>query len=174
MATERRPRARAASARPRKTSLTARRSSRTKSTVRKSTGAIRSAKTSPATKGPKRGKAAKVSQVPADVALAVSAALDKKAEQVHVLDLRNGSAFTDFFVIATGNNIRQVQAIADGIEETLKKTGIRPALVEGYSRAEWILLDYFDFIVHVFTPATRDFYALERLWGDAERIDVSA
>ena len=125
-------------------------------------------KASPRPKAPKKAK------LPADVALAVSAALDKKAEQVHVLDLRKGSAFTDFFIIATGTNIRQVQAIADGIEETLKKTGVRPALVEGYSRAEWILLDYFDFIVHVFTPATREFYALERLWGDAERVEVSA
>ena len=168
MATERRPRTRAASARPRKTSVTARRKP-----VRKSTRAAASRSKAP-TAGPKRAKAAKAAKVPADVALAVSAALDKKAEQVHVLDLRKGSAFTDFFIIATGNNIRQVQAIADGIEEALKKTDVRPALVEGYSRAEWILLDYFDFIVHVFTPATREFYALERLWGDAERIEIPA
>ena len=70
--------------------------------------------------------------------------------------------------------MRQVQAIADAIEEALRKKGVRPALVEGYSRGEWVLLDYFDFIVHVFLPATRDFYALERLWGDAERVEVPA
>ncbi len=159
MATDRRPRTRAASSRPRKVSVTARRTP-----VRKAV----KAPTVRTTRPPKPGK------VPADVKLAVAAALDKKAEQVHVLDLRKGSAFTDFFVIATGTNIRQVQAIADGIEESLKKIGVRPALVEGYGRAEWILLDYFDFIVHVFTPATREFYALERLWGDAERIEISA
>lgn len=169
MATERRPRARAASVRKRATSVTARRTP-----VRKSTKAKKPSRVTTAAKALKRPKAPKAAKLPADVKLAVSAALDKKAEQVHVLDLRVGSAFTDFFIIATGNNARQVQAIANGIEETLKKTGVRPALVEGYSRAEWILLDYFDFIVHVFTPATREFYALERLWGDAERVEVSA
>ncbi|TAK15221.1 MAG: ribosome silencing factor [Acidobacteria bacterium] len=105
---------------------------------------------------------------------AVQAALDKKAEKLELLDLRDGLAFTDFFIICTGNNIRQVQAIADGIQEALRDHGVRPALVEGYQRAEWILLDYFDFIVHVFTPGTRDFYALDRLWGDARRIEVPA
>ncbi len=113
-------------------------------------------------------------RLPAEIKTAVAAALDKKAQDVIVLDLRAASAFTDAFVICTGTNIRQVQAIADGIEETLKKGGQRPALVEGYSRAEWILMDYFDFIVHIFTPATRTFYDLERLWGDAETIAVSA
>ena len=166
MATDRRPRTRAVSARPRNASVTARRTP-----VRKTTKVAKARK---APRVVKRATAPKAAKVPADVALAVSAALDKKAEHVHVLDLRRGSAFTDFFIIATGNNIRQVQAIADGIEASLKKTGVRPALVEGYARAEWILLDYFDFIVHVFTPATREFYALERLWGDAEPVEVSA
>jgi ribosome-associated protein len=141
--------------------------------VRKTTKAAKASRTTKAAKPLRRPKAPKAAKLPADVALAISAALDKKAENVQVLDLRGGSAFTDFFIIATGNNIRQCQAIADGIEAALKKTGVRPALVEGYSRAEWILLDYFDFIVHVFTPATRDFYALERLWGDAEHVAVS-
>ena len=127
------------------------------------TAAKRSRSTSPKTP----------SGLPAQVKAAIAAALDKKAEHVQVLDLRKGGAFTDFFVIATGTNIRQVQAIADGVEETLKKSGVRPALIEGYTKADWILLDYFDFIVHVFTPATREFYALERLWGDAERVEVS-
>lgn len=178
MATERKPRKRAASARPRTSSVTARRSPARRAPARRGPArkVVKSApKTAGKAKALKRPKAATRATLPNDVALAVSAALDKKAEQLHVLDLRKGGgAFTDFFIIATGTNIRQVQAIADGIEETLKKTGVRPALVEGYSRAEWILLDYFDFIVHIFTPKTREFYALERLWGDAERVEISA
>ena len=102
----------------------------------------------------------------------IAAALDKKAEETVVLDLTKASAFTDFFVICTGTNRRQVQAIADGVQEALGRLGTKPALVEGYERAEWILIDYFDFIFHVFAPATREFYALERLWGDAEKIPV--
>jgi ribosome-associated protein len=108
-----------------------------------------------------------------DVAKAVSAALDKKAFDVLVLDLRHTPAFTDFFLLCSGQNTRQVQAIADAVEEALRAARIRPAHVEGYKRAEWILMDFFTFIVHVFTPQTRDFYSLERLWGDAERIEVS-
>jgi len=173
MATERRPkvgpRKSAATARKRATSVTTRRTP-----VRKTSKTTKARKAPIAAKAVKRARAAKAVTLPGDVRVAVTAALDKKAEQVHVLDLRKGSAFTDFFIIATGNNIRQVQAIADGIQETLKKDGVRPALIEGYSRGEWILLDYFDFIVHVFLPTTREFYALERLWGDAERVEVSA
>ena len=108
-----------------------------------------------------------------EVAKAVRAALDKKAVDVVVLDLRHTPAFTDFFVLCSGHNQRQVKAIADAVEETLKAAKVRPAHVEGYDRAEWILMDYFSFIVHVFSPKTREFYSLERLWGDAERIDVS-
>ena len=104
----------------------------------------------------------------------IAAALDKKALDTVVLDLRAASAFTDFFVICTGTNIRQVQAIADAVKGALEEKGVKPALVEGYTRGEWILLDYFDFIVHVFTPATRAFYDLERLWGDAKRVEVPA
>jgi ribosome-associated protein len=109
-----------------------------------------------------------------DLTAGIAAALEKKAVDVAVLDLRKSSAFTDFFVICTGTNIRQVQAIADAVQEALGRKGSKPALVEGYERAEWVLIDYFDFIFHIFTPATREFYALERLWGDAERIEVSA
>jgi ribosome-associated protein len=109
-----------------------------------------------------------------DLTAGIAAALDKKALDVLVLDLRKASAFTDFFVICTGANIRQVQAIADAVQQSLGRQGTKPALVEGYERAEWVLIDYFDFIFHVFTPSTREFYALERLWGDAERIEVSA
>ena len=108
-----------------------------------------------------------------EVAKAVRAALDKKAVDIVVLDLRHTPAFTDFFVLCSGHNQRQVKAIADAVEETLKAAKVRPAHVEGYDRAEWILMDYFTFIVHVFTPQTRLFYSLERLWGDAERIDVT-
>ena len=100
------------------------------------------------------------------------AALDKKATDVVVLDLRHTPAFTDFFVLCSGQNTRQVKAIADSVEDTLRAASVRPAHVEGYERADWILMDFFTFIVHVFTPQTRDFYALERLWGDAERIEM--
>ena len=111
--------------------------------------------------------------LPADIAKAVKAALDKKALDVVVLDLRHTPAFTDFFVLCSGQNTRQVQAIADGVEEALRAVKVRPAHVEGYERAEWILMDFFTFIVHVFAPHTREFYSLERLWGDAERLVVT-
>ena len=107
-----------------------------------------------------------------DVARVVQAALDKKASDVVVLDLRHTPAFTDYFVLCSGQNQRQVKAIADAIEEALRAARVKPAHVEGYDRAEWVLMDFFTFIVHVFTPQTRAFYSLERLWGDAERIDV--
>jgi len=113
-------------------------------------------------------------RLPPDVRLAVDAAFDKKAEDMVVLDLRKASAFTDCFVICTGANVRQVQAIADSVEETLKKKGLKPSLIEGYQRGEWILIDYFDFIVHVFSSATREFYGLERLWADAIHIEIPA
>lgn len=108
-----------------------------------------------------------------EVAKAVQAALDKKASDVVVLDLRHTPAFTDYFVLCSGQNQRQVKAIADAIEEALRAVRVKPAHVEGYDRAEWVLMDFFTFIVHVFTPQTRAFYSLERLWGDAERIEVA-
>ena len=108
-----------------------------------------------------------------EVSKAVRAALDKKALDVVVLDLRGTPAFTDFFVLCSGQNPRQVKAIADAVEEVLRASKVRPAHVEGYDRADWVLMDFFSFIVHVFTPQTRAFYALERLWGDAQRIDIS-
>ena len=122
---------------------------------------------------PVRRPRKKAPTVPASVKLAVEAALDKKAIDLVLLDMRDASSFTDFFLICTGTNVRQVQAIANAVEETLREHDMKPALIEGYERADWILIDYFSFIVHVFTPQTRSFYALERLWGDAERIDVS-
>ena len=112
-------------------------------------------------------------RVPAQIKRVAEAASDKKAGDLVILDLRKASAFTDFFVICTGTNVRQVQAIADGIQETLRAEGFRPSLVEGYEHGQWVLIDYFDFIVHIFSPSTREFYGLERLWGDAKKIDVA-
>ena len=111
---------------------------------------------------------------PKQIELAIKAAEDKKAQDMTVLDLRNASGFTDHFVICSGANARQVHAIADAIIDALAAEGVKPAHVEGYDRSEWILLDYFDFIVHVFAPETRVFYGLERLWGNADRIEVAA
>jgi ribosome-associated protein len=125
-----------------------------------------------ATGGRKRARSGK-ERLTSEVGEAVRAALDKKASDVVILDLRNTPAFTDFFVLCSGQSTRQVKAIADGVEETLRAVKVRPAHVEGYDRAEWILMDYFTFIVHVFTPQTRAFYSLERLWGNAERSEVS-
>jgi ribosome-associated protein len=117
---------------------------------------------------------AKKTKLPKAVTTAVRVALAKKGVDVVVLDLRKASGFTDYFVIVTGTNSRQIHAIADAIEETLKKElGERPALAEGVEKSEWILLDYFNFVVHVFSRECRDFYALERLWGNAERRDFS-
>ena len=113
-------------------------------------------------------------KLPKAVAAAVRAAIDKKAEDVVVLDLRKTGGFTDFFVICTGANTRQIAAIADSVRETLKKDeDERPALSEGLDRSEWILLDYFNFVVHVFSRECRAFYGLERLWGNAERHEFS-
>lgn len=120
---------------------------------------------------PKRKPAAKL---PRAVSTAVDAALDKKAADVVVLDLRKVGGFTDYFVLCTGANARQIQAIAESVEETLRKElGERPALVEGVEKSEWLLLDYFNFVVHVFSRECRDFYGLERLWGNAVRHEYS-
>ena len=103
---------------------------------------------------------------------ALHAASEKKAFDVVVLDLREIASFTDFFVIASGANERQVQAISDEIYESLKKSGTTAARVEGYKTAEWILLDYGDFVVHVFEQKARTFYDLERLWRESKRVEV--
>ena len=122
----------------------------------------------------KTEKKRKTTRLPAQIDLAIGAAEDKKAVDLIVLDLRKAAGFTDFFVIASGTNPRQVRAIADAVMESLAADGAKPAHVEGYDRSEWILLDYFDFVVHIFAPETRVFYGLERLWGNAERIEVAA
>ena len=106
------------------------------------------------------------------IVAAVNAASEKKALNVVVLDLREIASFTDYFVITSGTNERQVQAISDEVYETLKKAGCPAARVEGYKTAEWILLDYGDFIVHVFEEKSRKFYDLERLWRESKRVDL--
>lgn len=111
-------------------------------------------------------------KLPAAVQKAAKAALDKKAEDVVVLDLRKGAGFTDYFVLASGTSQRQIVAIADAVQEALRALDLRPKHVEGYPRQEWILLDYNGFLVHIFTPRTRTFYDLERLWGGAGRMEM--
>jgi ribosome-associated protein len=98
---------------------------------------------------------------------AVAAALDKKAENVRVLCLRPVSDFADYFLICTGTNDRQVQAIADAVQDALRAEGVRPLHVEGERVGAWVLVDYGDLVVHVFQPEPRGFYGLERLWSDA-------
>ena len=128
-------------------------------------------KTTPKRKAAARPAAA--ARLPKAVTTAVRAARDKKAFDVVVLDLRKAGGFTDYFVLCTGGNPRQIQAIADGVEDTLRaELHERPALVEGVEKSEWILLDYFNFVVHVFSRDCRAFYGLERLWGSAVRHDV--
>ncbi|HEX9424617.1 MAG TPA: ribosome silencing factor [Pyrinomonadaceae bacterium] len=106
------------------------------------------------------------------ILLALSAASDKKAINSVVLDLREIASFTDYFLITSGANERQVQAISDEIVERLKKTGTAAARVEGYKTAEWILLDYGDFVVHIFDEQARKFYDLERLWRESQRVEL--
>ena len=110
--------------------------------------------------------------LPPLVAAAARAALDKKAEDALALDLRKVADFTDFFLLVTGNNQRQLVAIADAVTEALRAEGRRPEHVEGYPRHEWILLDYSGFVVHVMTPKSRSFYDLERIWGGSERLEL--
>ena len=105
---------------------------------------------------------------------ALHAAAEKKALEPVLLDLREIASFTDYFVIVSGANERQVQAISDEVYETLKKAGHAAARVEGYKTAEWILLDYGDFVLHVFEQKARKFYDLERLWREAKRVELPA
>jgi ribosome-associated protein len=108
--------------------------------------------------------------MPPEIKLSVKASQAKKAEDILVLDLRELASFTDFFVIMTGNSSRQNAAIYDGIAKELKKDRLIPIGVEGKELAEWILMDYGSFIVHVFSKQARDYYSLEKLWGDAPRV----
>jgi len=124
------------------------------------------------TKTERRPERSRRARLPKAIELAVRAAGAKKAQDITVLDLRNASGFTDYFIICTGANARQIHAVADAVTEAVAETGSRPAYVEGYDRSEWVLVDYFDFIVHIFSPETRAFYGLERLWGNAERVEL--
>ena len=106
------------------------------------------------------------------VSEAVTACLEKKAEEITILELNEASgAFTDYFVLCSGTNPRQIQAISDEVEERLERIGLRLAHIEGYKQAEWILLDYVDFVVHVFSEKARKYYDLERLWKSAKRME---
>ena len=114
----------------------------------------------------------KKNELKKQVAAAIQACLEKKAEELSILELEKGSgAFTDYFVLCSGTNPRQVQAISDEVELQLKKAGIYPNNIEGYKQAEWVLIDYVDFVVHVFSEKARKYYDLERLWKSAKRLE---
>jgi ribosome-associated protein len=107
------------------------------------------------------------------VSEAISACQEKKADEITVLELEQGSgAFTDYFVVCSGTNPRQIQAISDEVELRLKRAGLYPNNIEGYKEAEWVLLDYFDFVVHVFSESARKYYDLERLWKSAKKLEL--
>jgi ribosome-associated protein len=106
--------------------------------------------------------------------IAVKAADDKKAHDLVVLDISPIASFADYFILCSGDSFRQMQAIADEIEKKLKACGIRPSHIEGYQNAEWILMDYLDLVVHIFSKDARVYYDLERLWRDGKKMDVNA
>jgi ribosome-associated protein len=113
-----------------------------------------------------------MTQLKRQISESIAACQDKKAEDIVVLELEKGSgAFTDYFVICTGTNPRQIQAIADEVDERLSKKGMQPAHVEGYKQADWVLLDYVDFVVHIFSERARRYYELERLWKSARPLE---
>lgn len=113
-------------------------------------------------------------QIRSQVASAVQACEEKKGEDISILEMdKNSAAFTDYFLICTGKNPRQIQAIADEVELRLKKSGVPANQVEGYNQADWILIDYVDFVVHIFSEASRKFYDLERLWKSARKVTVA-
>lgn len=118
--------------------------------------------------------ATSVESIDARIESALRAASDKKALDLVVLDLRSVATFTDYFLLASGTNVRQVQAIADEITERLKREGTRAERIEGYQTAEWVLVDYGDFIVHIFEDKARRFYDLERLWREGTRVQLPA
>lgn len=108
------------------------------------------------------------------VAVAVKAVENKKGEDLAILEMdRSSGAFTDYFVVCTGTNPRQIQALSDEVEKSLSSSGVRPNSVEGYKQADWVLLDYVDFVVHIFSERARKFYDLERLWKSASRLNAA-
>ncbi|MBV8552080.1 MAG: ribosome silencing factor [Acidobacteriaceae bacterium] len=106
--------------------------------------------------------------------MAARAAESKKAFDIRILDLREVTSFTDFFIVCSVSNQRQGQAVADEIEKALKETGELPVSIEGYDAAEWILMDYGDFLVHIFSETARSYYDLERLWRHAKVMEAQA
>jgi ribosome-associated protein len=122
---------------------------------------------------PTHKKKTAVEILPTQINRAIEAALDKKAFDVQVLALRNSEAFTDYFIVCSANSIRQVRAVVDEVGKKLRIVQRRPSHIEGYEHGEWVLMDFFDFVVHVFTPETRHFYDIERLWGNAIKIDIT-
>ncbi len=110
--------------------------------------------------------------MPAGLLLALEGAAEKKADGITVLELKEPAAFTDYFLICSGSSSRQMQAISDEIDRRLRAAGLRPLHVEGYNHAEWILMDYVDFVVHIFSERSRLFYNLERLWRTARRVEI--
>ena len=113
----------------------------------------------------------KQSELKQQVNEAILACQDKQADQVTILELEKDSgAFTDYFVMCSGSNSRQIQTIADAVDDRLEQLGQRAAHKEGYKQAEWVLLDYVDFVVHIFSEKARQFYDLERLWKSAKRV----
>ena len=113
-----------------------------------------------------------VETLPENVQRAVRSALEKNAFDIVVLFLGDSQTFTDYFVLCSARSTRQVRAIVDEIHQQFRSSQEKPIHVEGYDHGEWVLVDFFDFVVHVFTPDTRHFYDLERLWGNATRIQV--
>lgn len=104
--------------------------------------------------------------------LCVKAAIDKKAENAKVLNLTDLSGFTDYFVICSGTSDRQVQAISDSVESTMKKAGWPSLSVEGHNEGRWVLMDFGDVVVHIFLDALREYYDLENLWSDAPQVKI--
>jgi ribosome-associated protein len=116
----------------------------------------------------------KKNELKAQVALTVRACQGKKAADINILRLdEQASGFTDYFVVCSGANPRQVQAIADEVDQKLSATGVEPSHREGYNQADWVLLDYVDFVVHIFSESARKFYDLERLWKTAKRLQLA-
>jgi ribosome-associated protein len=116
----------------------------------------------------------KKNELRAQVALAVRACQEKKATDISILQLdAQASGFTDYFVLCSGTNPRQVQAIADDVDQKLSAAGVQPKHIEGYTQADWILMDYVDFVVHIFSESARKFYDLERLWKSATRLQLA-
>jgi ribosome-associated protein len=118
--------------------------------------------------------AKKQNKLPADLTRAIELIIDRKGQDLLLLDLRGLSNSTDYFLIVTGTSDTHVRAIADHILDELKKEGMKPDHIEGLRTGRWVLVDFIDFVIHVFHPTAREFYQLERLWGDAPAVPIAA